>query len=138
LLKLFSTFAVARIYTPEEITVGLGVGVIITCNKKKAKLDETKVNLVSGKILLAAEAKAGQHQVLEMYKTILNRLKKLSTPLNAVSGKDFLLPLLDFHLQDLGCRIRRKSFRMRLATSGNVERFSELNKAIHNAALGQP
>lgn len=138
LLKLFSSFAVAKKYAPEEKTVGLGISVIITCNKKKTKLDNDKVNNVAGKAILAAEAKVDKNQVQETYQAILKRLSKLSIPLHAVSGKDFLLPLLDFHLQDFGCRIRRKSLRMRLATSGSVDRFTELSAAINSAALGHP
>lgn len=139
LLKLFSAFATAKRFTPEEKTVSLGIGAIITqITKKQTVLDEIKVADVSSKALSAVEAKIGKQKAYATYREILARLRKLSTPLHAVSGKDFLLPLLDFRLQEFGCRIRRKSLRMRLATTGDLKRFAVLNEAIHIAALGHP
>jgi len=72
----------------------------------------------------------------EIYETILERIRGLPVPLRAVSGKDFVLPLVDFQLQSLGCRVKRRSLRVRLATAANPTLFAALADALHQAATG--
>ena len=138
LLELFSAFAVCHEFTPEIKTVSLGVGKLCTQPKKgPPSLDYAKVARATTKAIKSAETKADKKSVQKTYRQILARLKSLKFPLHAVSGKDFLIPLVDFLLQSYGCRIKRKSLRMRMANSGNIYRFSELHIALTQAALGQ-
>jgi len=137
LLELFSAFATVKALAPEEKTVAHGVGTM--CTKQRGGdtvLDVRKVTQAVDNALMASEAKAGKQKTTSMYQQTLARLQALTFPLHAVSGKDFLLPLLDFWLQSHGCRVKRKSLRMRLATSGDITRFAELHGAIHSAARG--
>ncbi|MBH0179924.1 MAG: DUF4435 domain-containing protein, partial [Nitrospira sp.] len=121
LLELFSAFATAHDYVPEVPTVSLGVGVMCVQpqGSRVTELDPEKVRGVRDCILRAAEASADGVTVSARYMSLLDRLMSMSDPSRAVSGKSFLLPLLDFHLQSLGCRIKRKSLRVRLASAGD-------------------
>lgn len=138
LVELFSAFATARKFAPEEKTVAQGVGVLCTNQGTKVgtHLDVVKVSAALDKALAAAEGKVGKQKARAMYRRTLSRSNKLAFPLHCVSGKDFILPLLDFWLQKHGCRIKRKSLRMRLAMAGDIKRFTELNNAIASAAIG--
>jgi hypothetical protein len=138
LLELFSAFATSHEFAPEIKTVSLGVGNLCTKPKKGATaLDIAKVVQATTKALAGAETKADKKSVQKIYSQTLARLKSLKFPLHAVSGKDFLIPLVDFLLQSHGCRIKRKSLRMRMASSGDIDRFNELHVALTRAALGQ-
>lgn len=137
LLELFAAFATAKTLAPGEKTVAYGVGNL--CTKQPSGhtvLDVRKVAGAVGNALTASEAKVGKQETTAMYQQTLSRLKTLTFPLHAVSGKDFLLPLIDFWLQFHGCRVKRKVLRMRLATNGDITRFAELHEAIHSAARG--
>lgn len=137
LLNLFAAFATVKIFAPDEKTVSNGIGVLLTKkSNKKTTLDENKVEIALSKALSVVESEIGKRKAQTTYNKILNRIKKLKNPLDAVSGKDYLLPLLDFRLQEFGCRIRRKSLRMRLATAGDLSRFLSLTNAICQAANG--
>jgi hypothetical protein len=139
LLELFSAFATVHEFAPEVKTVSQGVGNLCTTHKTKGltNLDIAKVRCATNKALAAAEAKTDKSNVMMVYHQTLARIKSHRFPLNAISGKDFLLPLLGFLLQSHGCRIKRKSLRMRMASTGDMNRFSSLYDAIHHAALGQ-
>lgn len=138
LLELFSAFATSHEFAPEIKTVSLGVGNLCTQPKKGAAvLDVAKVSHATTKAMEDAEAKADKKKVQNIYNQTLVRLKSLKYPLHAVSGKDFLIPLVDFLLQSHGCRIKRKSLRMRMACSGDIDRFNELHVALTKAALGK-
>lgn len=138
LLELFAAFATVHDFNPSVATVSIGVGVM--CNPRStkgfSKLDPAKVRIAKDAALTAAKASADARAVQVRYDGILSRITSLSDPLLTVSGKDFLLPLIEFHLQSLDCRIKKKSLRLRLATSGNRKRFSRLASALVHAARG--
>lgn len=138
LLELFSAFATVHTIDPTIRTVSNGVGIL--CNQcsttKKTILDEEKVKSARDEALNAAKIAADPGHVLNTYQYFFKRLQSLANPLYGVSGKDYLLPLINFHLQSFGCRIKRKSLRVRLACSGNLARFSPLANALSNAARG--
>lgn len=137
LLELFAAFATAKELAAEHKTVAQGSGSVCTRQPGGCTvLDRKKVKRAISDALAASEAEAGEHRTISTYRQTLLRLKALPFPLHAVSGKDFLLPLLDFWLQSHGCKVKRKSLRMRLATSGDMRRFRALHEAIHNAARG--
>jgi hypothetical protein len=137
LIELFSAFATVHEIAHEIPTVSQGVGNLCTAQirPRVTTLDAKKVELARDAALAAVEAKSDKLKVQTTYKKYLTRIHSLKFPLNAVSGKDFLLPLLDFFLQAHGCRIKRKSLRMRMATAGEIERFSRLSEAMRVASL---
>jgi len=138
LVELFSAFATTNCFSPAEKTVAQGVGIL--CEKdpvtKVTSLSFPKVSDAKGRALDAAIAMADEASVRAYYSDTLARLKKLPFPLHAVSGKDFMFPLLNFLLSKLRCRIRTKSLRIRLAINGEVSRFAPLYDALENAARG--
>lgn len=138
LVELFAAFGVAKEISPEITTVSKGVGIMCTTikNPKSTFLDIVKVNREKTAILSAIKTNSSQEHVMDVYSQILQRLNSLSFPLHGVSGKDFMLPLADFLLQSHGCRIKRRSLRIRLATAGDLNRFSSLCEALLNAARG--
>lgn len=138
LVELFAAFATVHDFDPTVPTVSQGVGVM--CVKHRAptttELDPVKVRRARDRALNAAEAGADTQTVAIHYQGLLARIRSMPNPLRTVSGKDFLLPLLDFHLQSLGCRIRRKSLRVRLASLGDMDRFASLANVLGLAARG--
>ena len=100
------------------------------------KLDSVKVAKAKENALRAAEAAVGNEISSEAYEFVYNRVKNLPCPLYAISGKDFLIPLIEFHLKSLGYQIKRKSLRMRLASAGDMTRFSPLANALKQAVKG--
>lgn len=137
LVELFAAFATAHHYCPAQVTVGLGVGRLCAQVRGTAELDPHKVIEARDAALAAAGAVADAATVNAHYQRTVDRLMKLQDPLTAVSGKDFLLPLIGFHLGSLGCRIKKSALRMRLASAGDVGRFARLATALGRAARGQ-
>jgi hypothetical protein len=138
LIELFAAFATVHDYDPTVPTVSQGIGVMCVKHRTPAitELDPVKVRRAKDRALSAAAAGADAQTVATRYQGLLARIDSMSNPLRTVSGKDFLLPLLDFHLQALGCRIKRKSLRVRLASSGEVDRFAGLANVLTLAARG--
>lgn len=138
LLELFSAFATVHTYDSSVKTVAQGVGVMCVKHSKtgKTELDSKKVYQAKEVALKAAKKIESSATINATYHRLLARFKGFTQPLHAVSGKDFLLPLIDFHLQSLGCRIKRKSLRIRLASAGEMARFSSLSNALTRAAKG--
>lgn len=137
LLNLFAAFATLNHFDPTIPTVSKGVGALCTKTTHSTALDALKVQQQISDALQNASAKTSTPTVAnDFFSKVLNRIMSLKDPLNAVSGKDFLLPLVDFHLQALGCRIRRKSLRVRLAAAGDKMRFDSLAKSLEKAAAG--
>jgi hypothetical protein len=137
LLDLFAAFATIHTFNSTIATVSQGVGVL--CIKHRSgttELDPHKVTNATLTALTAAKAVASDVAVTSTYNHLIDRIKGLPSPLRAVSGKDYLLPLIDFHLQSLGCRIKRKSLRIRLASAGDMTRFTPLSEALKETARG--
>ena len=138
LAELFAAYATLNDLYPAEKTVAYGVGKLSTPRRTNqySKLDVAKTNEVRQEMLVKAKEVCACDVVEEKYANILQRVITLPEPLYAVSGKDYVLPLLDFHLQELNCRINRANLRMRLANSGDVQRFARLGAALTSAAKG--
>lgn len=132
LLELFAAFATADLAVPKVPTVSQGVHQM--CVNKKIEL--TKVCLARDDALRAAESTAGKDMTIETYRRIFTRLQSLPCPLYAISGKDFLIPLMEYHLKTLGFQIKRKSLRMRLVSIGDMDRFKPLAIILRHAAIG--
>ena len=136
LTELFAAFATLNEVDPTVATVSDGVGIL--CKKKSAAtcLDTDKVRVARENAMRAAKDVSNEKAVATRFAEVLRRINSFPDPLLAVSGKDYVIPLIDFHLQNLGCRIRRKSLRMRLASSGRKERFLPLVESLLSAARG--
>jgi len=138
LVALFAAYGTAHEIAPEIPTVSKGVGVLCATNRRarRTSLDAEKVSREEARLLSAVKNIGGKGLVESTYERILRRLQSLPFPLHGVSGKDFLLPLADLLLQSHGCRIKRRSLRVRLATAGDLTRYSRLHEALLNAARG--
>lgn len=138
LAELFAAFATVNEVDSTVPTVSSGAGVLCTAKKKAVAptLDLAKVTKARDQALMSAEAILGAKPVEARYKAILQRVLGMADPLMAISGKDYVIPLIDFHLQSLGCRIRRKSLRIRLASAGQRDRFNALAESLLLAARG--
>lgn len=137
LVELFAAFATVNHFDPTVATVSQGVAVMCVQNHSSVtELDPVKVRRARDRSIALAEVAIDAPTVSAHYAGLLSRLTTMPNPLRAISGKDFLLPLIDFHLQSLGCRIRRKSLRVRLASTGDMERFSQLANSLRLAARG--
>ena len=136
LVELFSAFATVNEVDPTFPTVAQRVGVMCTKHRPTGttSLDVSKVRGARDKALKAAATAANSETVTATYRRTLARLRGMPKPLRAVSGKDFLIPLIDFHLQSLGCRIKRASLRVRLASAGDLSRYAPLSAALRQAA----
>jgi hypothetical protein len=72
-----------------------------------------------------------------LFDSIKNRVLGLPNPTDAISGKDYLLPLFEHHLwKFLRRKTPRKSLRVRLARNCCLERFQDVSKAIARSANG--
>jgi hypothetical protein len=138
LVELFAAFAVTHEFAPSIPTVSRGIGAVITMDPvtKIPSLDLNKVSQLKDIVMDAASLLATRDVVEMRYAKILEYINGLNEPIRVVSGKDFLLPLMGFHLNALGCRITRKSLRIRLAGSGEKARFATLATALRGAAIG--
>ena len=135
LVELFAAFATAREFAPTEATVSRGVSRLFTTPAPGCLpvLDESKVKAARDEALAAAISVAGETAALRVYDETLRRAMNLPFPLDVVSGKDFLLPLLDMQLRGCACKLKRKTLRLRLALHCDQERVEPLREAIRRA-----
>lgn len=138
LIKLFAAYATLHDFKDSSPTVSQGINNLCTPAGKGVpqKFDLTKVEDAITQALKEAETAAPANEVALKYHEYCTHIENLPIPLYAVSGKDFLIPLIDLHLQSLGCRIKRRSLRLRLACAGDLSRFDSLKNALHRAAQG--
>ena len=136
LIDLFAAYAVAQTFAPHLKTVSTGVGVMCT-NSRKGKassLDPVKVTSNTANILIEIDKVEGKTKARSEFASIKARIQSLGFPLDAVSGKDFLMPLLNMHLQSLGSNINRRSLRVRLASMCQDSKLSDLRSAVRLAS----
>lgn len=140
LLELFAAFVAAHVHAPTLPTVSQGVGRLCTRagEPSRMELDPQKVEVAKQAVLNDTVAMSNQQAVQATYAATLRRLENLPDPLLAISGKDFLVPLLHFHLRPLGVRPTTKSLRFRLAGSGDPRRFEQIGLSLRQAAAGFP
>jgi hypothetical protein len=136
LIELFSAFATLHNFIPTEPTVSMRVGKLCDEHGSEHILNPLKVKDVTTSLLQKIEENTEPKLVAKFYKKIFKRLNNLSNPLDAISGKDFLIPLINFRLNSFGCRIETKSLRVRLACAGDRNRFSSLANALSQTAKG--
>ena len=136
LTDLFAAYVTARKLYPQLKTVSTGVGVMCTQRKKgtASMLDDIKVHNHVELTLAEVEKTAGKAKTRATFAAARQRIRSLPFPLDAVSGKDFLLPLLNFHLQSIGSTTTRRSLRVRLAGMCVESRLLDLKASVEMAA----
>jgi len=140
LIELFAAYATAQEFCPELKTVSTGVGVMCTQSKKGkvSSLATAKVNQHVTSTLAAVEKIVGKHNALAHFEKTKKRIKSLPFPVDAISGKDFIFPLLGFHLKSLGSSVNRRSLKVRLAAMCADDRLKDLRVAVHQASMKWP
>ena len=134
LAELFASFGVLFKYKSSISTVSRGVGILCASSKQGTILDADKVRRTRDCMLSTVVADGNDPQdVGLLYEKILERIYAMPDPLQAISGKNYLLPLVNFKLSSIGCRVNSKSLRVRLASTGDVTRFARLAYALRCA-----
>lgn len=137
LVNLFKNFALLNSVDPKFQTISEGVGNL--CSIKGKNTTELDINKVNSKILTLlqkAEITHSKIQIADILSKIEIRVSKLEEPIFIVSGKDFLLPLLHFHLSNKGCKIRRSQLRFKLALKFDSVRLNRLRQYAITVAHG--
>jgi len=139
LKDLFIVFAAARIAFPELKTVSHGVTSIITQRTRAAgpTLDIEKTNALKLSIAQSCINEVGR----ERWNDALAEVESYSRDLKAidvVSGKDFLLPLLDHFMRVRGCgNTSPESLMFKLAKHCSLSRLQELKDALQTVISGE-
>jgi hypothetical protein len=136
LVELFAAYVASYINAPTLPTVSRRVGPL--CAQlyfpKRTELDVTKVKDLVNEVLSLARSASSQEKVDSSFGVALARLQALPDPFRAISGKDYLFPLLHFKLQATGIKTVGKSLRYRMACCGDRTRFASLSNALRGAA----
>jgi hypothetical protein len=138
LSDLFAAYATAQQFAPALKTVSNGVGALCTAGGKgkPPTLEPTKVLGAQVSALQASEARAGPAATRAFFDATRRRVLALPRPIDAISGKDFILPLLMFHLRGIGCGVSRRALKMRLAAACGEGQFAKLRKDLLKTAKG--
>jgi hypothetical protein len=133
LLDLFAWFAVLNLVKPSEPTVSLGIGMLLAKPGKGVPkaVDPSKVLTLVSDVRKKAEIATSKKDAAALQSAILNRIKKLPIPSDAISGKDYLFPLFEYHLwRSVTRQTSRKSLRVRFARNCCLERFKLMSEAL--------
>lgn len=137
LVELFIAYAASHTADASFRTVSQGVGVLCTQQTRKiVALDVGKVEAAKKSALKIAEDAVGVDRALEIVSLISHNVHKLERSLAIVSGKDFLLPLLNFRLNSCGCGINQQQLRTRLAAHCDTSVFAPLLDSLRKVARG--
>ena len=132
LRELFLVFATARVLAPTLKTVSLGYSCITTqkTRKKGQQPDLEKISLVMESI----KSQALSFTTEKIWNTTIQHIRNNSEnilTIDMVSGKDFLLPMLDMFIRSKGgSTISKESLMFRLARHCSVNRLEELKAAL--------
>ncbi|GAA5214660.1 DUF4435 domain-containing protein [Corallincola platygyrae] len=139
--NLFITFGTSRKLTPSEKTVAHSFYSI--CKKGEKKSQPRICSMKVDKLITDIESKIIKEfdvETLESVKTpIKERVFTSTNSLSYVSGKDFLIPALYFHLKDKGLTpsITMDSFKFRLARHCEKSPLEALANAMQITAKGE-
>ncbi len=138
LKELFITFAAARSVHPELKTVSHGFASIITqkFRKQAPVIDDNKIADLDRAITLECIQKVGQQAWDRVRQDIANNSSAIP-PIDGVSGKDFLLPMLDHFIRSKGCgSSSTHSLMFKLAKYCSLDRLQDLQKALNDVISG--
>lgn len=140
LKELFVTFAAARKAKPELKTVANGLSAIITQHTRGAGpvVDLKKIQSLRTDIARECIDEVGQSQWDALILEITELSRDLS-PLDVVSGKDFLLPLLTFFIRSkvTGSSMTVPSLMFKLAKYCSLDRLDRLRGSLHEVLSGK-
>jgi hypothetical protein len=136
LVPLCIRFAILNGLDPSRVTVADAFHRVVTADARGLpSLDMAKVQGLIAVVETEIDLIVGQQTRLELLDRAERHVETLKNPLHAVSGKNFLLPLLHFQLKRIsGTKITKSSFRYRLATKCSIEDVLMLRNAIDIAA----
>lgn len=133
LIELFCEFAVAHTLEPTLKTTSYGFDSVCTQRKKRAvpQFDAKKSASLAENVRKSVIAKSGATAYQSLRDRIYERISVMPDPLDAVSGKDFLIPFLMFCIkQVVHSNLTRDSFVLRLAKHCSLEKLVNLNRAL--------
>ncbi|MGE0918602.1 DUF4435 domain-containing protein [Trichlorobacter lovleyi] len=133
LVELFCEFAIAHKLVPTLKTTSYGFDSVCTQHKKRAlpQFDSKKSALLADTIRKAVIAESGATTYQTLRDHVYARISAIQDPLDVVSGKDFLIPLLMFCIkQVVNSNLTRDSFVLRLAKHCSLEKLRGLNSAL--------
>jgi len=136
LIRLFSAFSLINAVMPSHATVSVGVGVYCHQMGKTTELSAEKVDAAVAVINALAANVVSEPIIAKRFEEIYAHATQLLNSMAVVSGKDFLLPLLAFHLSSLGCKVSKDRLRFRLALHCETRRLSSLLHAMRATAGG--
>jgi len=138
LVELFLVFAAARVLAPQVRSVSHGHSSVCTqAGRGEPKLDPERVKVLRDSVYAAIAAEVGADDLELELERLRERIAPLGEPLDVVSGKDFLLPLLRFKLRGIvKDGLALKSLRFRLARHCRLDRFTALKDAMLTVAIG--
>ncbi len=139
LKDLFIVFATARIVMPELKTVGHGLAAIMTQRTRKSgpTLDIEKIDALAMSVSQSCIEEVGADLWTEQLAYVSAFSSNLH-PLDIVSGKDFLLPLLDHFMRVKGCgSMSSQSLMFKLAKYCSLSRLQGLSDALHVVMSGR-
>lgn len=132
MIELFLHYAISKEVCPTEATISLGVGNLCKEVKNVTVLDDTKcykrIEEIKINILKSISEEEYNEQVYNLRNTWVYNIDTL---LRIVSGKDYLLPLVEFRFQKFKrAKIRRNSLRLRLAKLIEVKELERMKDKI--------
>ncbi|MEE4618259.1 DUF4435 domain-containing protein [Pseudomonas alliivorans] len=139
LKNLFITFAAARVAYPELKTVSHGHSSIITqqVRKKPPVVDVEKIATLEESIKQSCIDQVGENE----WQRIRGEVELKSAEIDAVdgvSGKDFLLPILDHFIRSKGCAtVNTESLMFKLAKYCKLERLADLKRCLLEVMEGK-
>jgi len=133
LVPLFIEFAVAFALCPEVKTVSRGIGCLLRNSRKGSppEMDEEKIAAVRQEVKDEVIRRAGTVAYELKRSLIAEQVKVLADPIDAVSGKDFLVPVQMFEAGRVGGqKVQRKSFVFRLARHCRLDKLDTLRQKV--------
>lgn len=134
LIELFAAFSTALACCPAPLpNVSKKISSILQ-DGRSPRVDIQKLMAERDGHLAHAKCAVGDDMAVHsMWRECVAYVNSLRRPRDAISGKDYLLPLLMFHLNHLGIKIPRNVLKMRLAMNCDLQPFSRLKQDLANA-----
>lgn len=133
LVPLFIEFAVAFALCPEIKTVSRGIGCLLRDSRKGSppEIDEVKISAVRQEVKDEVIGRVGTVAYDLKRSLIAGQVKALADPIDAVSGKAFLVPVQMFEAGRAGGqKVQRKSFVFRLARHCRLDKLQTLRQKL--------
>jgi len=136
LVPLFALYAILNVDVPDHATISRGVGRLVSKSGRKTVLDPTRVAHEISEVKRAlVGAGLSIENIDKRQHAIIDRTRFAAHAVDIVSGKDFLLALLEWEMR-LHCNQvpARKALCFNLARACNPERLRGLAEAVRAIA----